>query len=89
MEGVVNYDGLIAAGVAAVSILISIFIIRTIANIIIICAFLVAIFAPMIWLFAASAEGITVQAKLLYLRAAIFAFFVTLLTHCYGQSPQS
>ena len=80
MEGVVNYDGLIAAGVAAVSILNSIFIIRTIANIIIICAFLVAIFAPMIWLFAASVEGITVQAELLYLGAAIFAFFVTLLT---------
>ena len=39
-----------------------------------------AIFAPMIWLFAASVEGITVQAELLYLGAAIFAFFVTLLT---------
>ena len=70
----------IAVGVAIVSILVSIFIIRIFANLLIICAFLAAIIVPVVFLYSENAAGNPVSLVESLLGTAGIAFLITLLT---------
>ena len=70
----------ILAGAAIVSIVVSIFVIRMFANLLIICAFLVAITAPIVFLYSEGAAGNPASLLESLLITAAFAFLITLLT---------
>lgn len=69
-----------AAGAAIASIVVSIFIIRMFANLLIISAFLAAIIVPVVFLYSENAAGNSVSLLESLLGTAGIAFLITLLT---------
>ena len=69
----------IVAGAAIVSIVVSIFIIRMFANLLIICAFLAAIIVPIVFLYSEGAAGNPALLAESLLITVGFAFLITLL----------
>jgi Mg2+/citrate symporter len=71
---------LIAAGISIFSIIISVFLIRMVANILLLLAFSAAVVAPIVWHSHEKASGSEMSVLGLYLAAVIFAFIITLMT---------
>lgn len=80
MDGTLTHEVLIASGIAIISIFASIVIIRALANLLIILAFLTAIIAPVVWYFIKTSSGESMPVEVLYLGSAIFAVVITILT---------
>ena len=80
MEETIIKEALLVSGVALVSLVVSIFVIRLIANAFIIAAFLLAIIVPPAWLYVQRSQGLEVDQGLLFVGSALFAFFVALCT---------
>lgn len=71
---------LITVCISILSILLSIFLIRMVANLLILVAFAIAIVAPIIWYINAASNGTQVPIFGLYVGSIISAFIMTLLT---------
>ena len=80
MEEIIIKEALLVSGVALVSLVVSIFVIRIIANAFIITAFLLVIIVPPAWLYVQRSQGLEVDQGLLFIGSALFAFFVALCT---------
>ena len=80
MEETIIKEALLVSGVALVSLVVSIFVIRLIANAFIIAAFLLVIIVPPAWLYVQRSQGLEVDQGLLFIGSALFAFFVALCT---------
>ena len=70
----------IAIGISVFSIIVSIALIRMVANLLVVLAFAVAVFAPIIWFIVQNEAGQPVPVSMLYIGTALFAFVVTLIT---------
>ena len=71
---------LIAAGISIFSIIISVFLIRMVANILLLLAFSAAVVAPIVWYSHEKASGSEMPVLGLYVAAVVFAFIITLMT---------
>ena len=71
---------LIAAGISIFSIIISVFLIRMVANILLLLAFAAAVVAPIVWYSHEKASGSEMPVLGLYVAAVVFAFIITLMT---------
>ena len=71
---------LIAAGISIFSIIISVFLIRMVANILLLLAFSAAVVAPIVWYSHEKASGSEMSVLGLYVAAVVFAFIITLMT---------
>ena len=71
---------LIAAGISIFSIIISVFLIRMVANILLLLAFAAAVVAPIVWYSHENASGSEMPVLGLYVAAVVFAFIITLMT---------
>ena len=80
MEETIFKEGLLAAGVALLSLTLSIFIIRLVANVFILAVFLLAIIAPPAWIYVQRSQGIEIDQALIIFGSAAFAFFMVLST---------
>ena len=80
LEETIIKEALLVSGVALVSLVVSIFVIRIIANAFIITAFLLVIIVPPAWLYVQRSQGLEVDQGLLFIGSALFAFFVALCT---------
>ena len=80
LEETIIKEALLVSGVALVSLVVSIFVIRLIANAFIVAAFLLAIIVPPAWLYVQRSQGLEVDQGLLFVGSALFAFFVALCT---------
>ena len=66
---------LIAAGISIFSIIISVFLIRMVANILLLLAFAAAVVAPIVWYSHEKASGSEMPVLGLYVAAVVFAGF--------------
>ena len=80
MEETIIKEAILVSGVALISLVVSIFVIRLIANAFIVAAFLLAIIVPPAWLYVQRSQGLEVDQGLLFVGSALFAFFVALCT---------
>lgn len=80
MEEIIIKEGLLAAGVALLSLTLSIFVIRLVANIFILVVFLLAIIVPPAWIYVQRSQGIEIDQALIIVGSAAFAFFMVLST---------
>ena len=80
LEETIIKEAVLVSGVALVSLVVSIFVIRLIANAFIVAAFLLAIIVPPAWLYVQRSQGLEVDQGLLFIGSALFAFFVALCT---------
>ena len=80
MEEIIIKEGLLAAGVALLSLTLSIFVIRLIANVFILVVFLLAISVPPAWIYVQRSQGIEIDQALIIVGSAAFAFFMVLST---------
>ena len=80
MEEIIIKEGLLAAGVAFLSLTLSIFVIRLIANVFILVVFLLAIIVPPAWIYVQRSQGIEIDQALIIVGSAAFAFFMVLST---------
>ena len=80
LEETIIKEALLVSGVALVSLVVSIFVIRLIANAFILAAFLLVILVPPAWLYVQRSQGLEVDQGLLFIGSALFAFFVALCT---------
>ena len=80
MEEIIIKEGLLAAGVALLSLTLSIFVIRLIANVFILVVFLLAIIVPPAWIYVQRSQGIEIDQALIIVGSAAFAFFMVLST---------
>ena len=79
----VNITGIeigIAVGISVFSIIFSIALIRMVANLLVVLAFAIAVFGPIIWFIVQNESGQPVPISMLYIGTALFAFVVTLMT---------
>ena len=70
----------IAVCISVFSIILSIFLIRMVANLLIVVAFVAAMIAPIGWFMHEIKSGNQMPIETLYLGAILFAFVITLLT---------
>ena len=80
LEETIIKEALMVSGVALTSLIVSIFIIRLVANVFIIVAFLFAILVPPAWLYVQRSQGLEVEQSLLFVGSALFAFFIAVCT---------
>ena len=80
LEETIIKEALLVSGVALTSLILSIFIIRLVANVFIIAAFLLAILVPPAWLYVQRSQGLEVDHSLLLIGSALFAFFIAVCT---------
>ena len=80
MEETIIKEAVLVSGVALISLVVSIFVIRLIANAFIVAAFLLSIIVPPAWLYVQRSQGLEVDQGLLFIGSALFAFFVALCT---------
>ena len=80
MEEIIIKEGLLAAGVALLSLTLSIFVIRLVANVFILAVFLLAIIVPPAWIYVQRSQGIEIDQALIIVGSAAFAFFMVLST---------
>ena len=80
MEQTILQDAILSAGIALVTLILSIVIIRLVANIFIILSFMVAILAPPAWLYFQNTQGIETDKPTLITLSALIAFLVVLWT---------
>ena len=80
MEEIIIKEGLLAAGVALISLTLSIFVIRLVANVFILAVFLLAIIVPPAWIYVQRSQGIEIDQALIIVGSAAFAFFMVLST---------
>jgi len=80
LEEIIIKEGLLAAGVALLSLTLSIFVIRLVANIFILVVFLLAIIVPPAWIYVQRSQGIEIDQALIIVGSAAFAFFMVLST---------
>ena len=80
MENMTGVEIGIAIGISIFSIIFSIALIRMVANLLVILAFAIAVFAPIIWFIIQNEAGQPVPISMLYIGTALFAFVVTLMT---------
>ena len=80
MEEIIIKKGLLAAGVALLSLTLSIFVIRLVANVFILAVFLLAIIVPPAWIYVQRSQGIEIDQALIIVGSAAFAFFMVLST---------
>lgn len=80
MEEIIIKEGLLAAGVALLSLTLSIFVIRLVANVFILVVFLLAIIVPPAWIYVQRSQGIEIDQALIIVGSAAFAFFMVLST---------
>ena len=80
LEETIIKEALLVSGVALTSLILSIFIIRLVANVFIIAAFLLAILVPPAWLYVQRSQGLEVDYSLLLIGSALFAFFIAVST---------
>jgi hypothetical protein len=71
---------LIAGSISIISIILSIFLIRMVANLLLLLAFAVAVAAPIAWYMQELANGSQMAVLAMYVAAVIFAFVITLMT---------
>jgi predicted PurR-regulated permease PerM len=71
---------LIAASISIVSILLSVFLIRMVANLLLLIAFAAAVAAPILWYMQELANGSQMNVMAMYVAAVFIAFAVTLMT---------
>jgi type VI protein secretion system component VasK len=71
---------LIAGSISIISIILSIFLIRMVANLLLLLAFAVAVAAPIAWYMQELANGSQMPVLAMYVAAVIFAFVITLMT---------
>jgi len=80
LEEIIIKEGLLAAGVALLSLTLSIFVIRLVANVFILAVFLLAIIVPPAWIYVQRSQGIEIDQALIIVGSAAFAFFMVLST---------
>jgi len=80
LEEIIIKEGLLAAGVALLSLTLSIFVIRLVANVFILVVFLLAIIVPPAWIYVQRSQGIEIDQALIIVGSAAFAFFMVLST---------
>lgn len=80
MEEIIIKEGLLAAGVALLSLTLSIFVIRLVANVFILAVYLLAIIVPPAWIYVQRSQGIEIDQALIIVGSAAFAFFMVLAT---------
>ena len=80
LEETIIKEALLVSGVALTSLMLSIFVIRRVANVFIISAFLLAILVPPAWLYVQRSQGLEVDHSLILIGSALFAFFIAVCT---------
>lgn len=65
MEEIIIKEGLLAAGVALLSLTLSIFVIRLVANVFILAVYLLAIIVPPAWIYVQRSQGIEIDQALI------------------------
>ena len=80
MTEIPGAEMLIAISISIISILVSIFLIRMVANFLVIIAFIGAVVVPIGWYIIQFENGANISIIHLYVAAFVFAFIITLMT---------
>ena len=80
MTEITGAEMLIAISISIISILVSIFLIRMVANFLVIIAFIGAVVVPIGWYIIQFENGANISIIHLYVAAFVFAFIITLMT---------
>ena len=80
MTEITGAEMLIAISISIISILVSIFLIRMVANFLVIIAFIGAVVVPIGWYIIQLENGANISITHLYVAAFVFAFMITLMT---------
>jgi hypothetical protein len=80
MTEIPGAEMLIAISISIISILVSIFLIRMVANFLVIIAFIGAVVVPIGWYIIQLENGANISIIHLYVAAFVFAFLITLMT---------